>query len=583
MEKRLNILRFLTGFLFLLIALRFWYLQIYNMEKYRLYSRRNVVKIRRIPPMRGEIVDRNGILLAGNRPAYDLYLDLKMVKEPVKLLSELEKKLHYPFLKNFEKNRIGGIDLVKIAEDIPRDMLGWVETHRVFYPGLVVQIWYRRTYYKPYLPHLIGYIGKINLRELKRYRKNGLDYHYGDWVGKTGIEKLLERDLRGKEGYIKILVDAQGKVLKVLKRVPPKPGKRVELTIDSALQNEGMRLMEGKVGALVAVDPRNGEILSWVSSPWFNPEKFARGIDEKEWEELVYDPLHPLEDRVRRGVYPPGSTFKPIVALAALQEGVITPDFKIFCSGSYRKGKDTFGCWKKHGHGWTDLHKAIVQSCDVYFYTVGDMLGIDRIARYAFMFGFGERTGIELPDERTGLVPTPEWKKKTFHQPWYPGETIPVAIGQGYLLVSPLQLARAYSAIAMRGKMPFLHVLKMSRSHYVNVPIDKDFFNVVISALEGVVNEPHGTGGWARLKNVVVAGKTGTAQVVKEKKEEKRKKFEKFWYRDHGWFVAFAPADDPEIVVAVVIEHGGHGGSAAAPIVGRFLKYYFARKYHAEN
>ncbi len=582
MDRRLNYLRIFIGAIFILIILRFWYLQIYNGDKYLLYSKKNIVRVRVIPPMRGEIVDRNGKVLAGTRPAYDLYLDLKMVKNPLHFLMKLEKKLKLPFVENFKKNRIGGIDFVKIAEDIPRNILAWVEVHRVFYPALVVQVWYRRTYYKPYVPHLIGYIGEINRKELKEFREKGFDYRYGDWVGKTGIEKMFERELRGKSGYIKIIVDAQGRVLKVLKRVPPRPGRRIRLTIDADLQSEALKLMKGKVGAFVAVDPRNGDVLAWVSSPWFNPEEFARGISQKRWEELIYNPLHPMEDRVRRGVYPPGSTFKPFVALAALQEGIITPQYKIFCAGQFRLGNDVFGCWKKYGHGWTDLHKAIVQSCDVYFYTVGNMLGIKNIAKYAKLFGFGERTGIELPGESKGLVPTPAWKEKVLKKPWYEGETIPIAIGQGYLLVTPLQLARAYSAIAMRGRLPFLHILKNTPPRFSFLPIKRKYFDIVVKALVGVVSEPHGTGWRARVRGVDVAGKTGTAQVIKQK-DEREKRLIKYWHRDHGWFAAFAPAEDPEISVAVVIEHGGHGGSSAAPIVGKFLRYYFHKSKYAKD
>ncbi len=582
MDRRIRYLRLIVFLVFALIILRFWYLQIYNGDKYLLYSRKNIVRVRIIPPMRGDIVDRNGRILAGTRPAYDLYLDMKMVKNPRKFLERLQARLHLPFVKNFEKNRVGGIDFVKIAEDIPRDLLAWVEVHRVFYPALVVQVWYRRTYYEPYVPHVIGYIGEINRKELERFRKEGLDYRYGDWVGKAGIEKLFEKELRGKSGYVKILVDAQGRVLRVLKREPPRPGRRIRLTIDADLQKKAMELMRGKVGALVAADPRSGEILAWVSSPWFDPEEFARGISRKRWEELAFNPLHPMEDRVRRGVYPPGSTFKPFVALAALQEKLITPLYKVFCTGEYRLGTDTFGCWKKYGHGWTDLHKALVQSCDVYFYTVGDMLGIEKIAEYAKLFGFGKKTGIELPGERVGLVPTPEWKKKTLKEPWYEGETIPVAIGQGYLLVTPLQQVRAYSAIAMRGRLPYLHILKDTPQRFVFLPIDRKYFDIVVNDLVGVVSERHGTGGWARVRGVDVAGKTGTAQVVKQQ-DERNKKYIKYWHRDHGWFVAVAPAEHPQIAVAVVIEHGGHGGSAAAPIVGKLLRYFFSREHYAKN
>ncbi len=584
MDKRLNIFRILIGFFFFLLLLRFWYLQIYNGEKYLIYSRKNMVRKWRIPPVRGDIIDRNGKILAGTRPAYDLYLDTRFVKKPIVFLRKLGKKLNLPLVKNYLKNRYTGLELVKIAEDIPRDLLAWVEVHKVFYPELVVEVWYRRTYFKPYIPHVIGYIGKISEGELKEFKKYGLNYYYGDWVGKTGIERLFERSLRGKSGYIEALVDAQGHVLRRLKEVLPKPGREVSLTIDSDLQSEGEKLMDGKVGALVAVDPRNGEVLAWVSSPWYNPDAFARGIDPGEWEELAIDPLHPLENRVIRGAYPPGSTFKPIVALGALQSVIISPSYKIFCKGFYKKGKDTFRCWKKHGHGWTDLHKAIVQSCDVYFYTVGDMMGIDRIAYYAKLFGLGEHTGIELKGERTGLVPTPEWKKSVLKEPWYGGETIPVTIGQGYLLVTPLQMARAYSAIANRGFLPEIHVVKDTPPSGVTIPVERKYFEVVIKGMEGVVDEPHGTGWRARVRGVKVAGKTGTTQVIKEKeKNERKKKNIQYWHRDHGWFIAFAPVDRPEIVIAVLVEHGGHGGSSAAPIVGKFLRYYFSREKYAGN
>jgi penicillin-binding protein 2 len=431
--------------------------------------------------------------------------------------------------------------------------------------------------------HLVGYLGEIDGHELKQKRFKG--YKMGDFIGKYGVEQQWEPFLKGMDGGRQVEVDALGREIKVLQRAEPYPGNNVRLTIDLDLQMTCETLLEGKEGVIVAMNPQNGKILAMASHPSYDPSLFAGGINQDDWENLIQNPFYPLQNRAIQGQYAPGSVFKIITAIAGLEEGVISPQEILFCGGSYRFGNRTYRCWKKGGHGKVRLHRALVESCDVFFYKVGQRLGIDRLAKYARSFGFGKPTGVSLNDEKPGLIPSSEWKKKTYREVWYEGETLSCAIGQGFVLVTPLQLLNAISAVATEGilYLPQLverierangKVLKSYKPISIGeIPISPETLMIIREALSGVVNEAHGTGRVARIKGVTVSGKTGTAQVI-SLQEDVAEEDVPYEHRDHAWFVAYAPMEDPIISVAVLVEHGGHGASAAAPLARKVIQKY---------
>ena len=414
------------------------------------------------------------------------------------------------------------------------------------------------------------------------------NYKIGDYVGRCGIELAWDKYLRGTRGYRRIEVDAYGREFGQLDSVFPTPGANVYLTLDSRMQQEAEASLEGKVGAIVALDPRSGKILAMASSPTFSQEAFERGLTTQEWQRLIKDKTHPLENRALKGQYPPGSTFKIVMAVAGLEEKVITPDSIISCSGSLTVGNHIFNCWRKHGHGAVNLHKALVESCDVYFYTVGKKLGVDRIAKWAHRFGLGQPSGLDLEKEMPGLVASTAWKRARFHQPWHEGETLSVAIGQGYNLATPIQMAQVIAAIANGGilykpqivdrvESPSGEVLFQSHPEVKSrLGASPATIAEVQRDLEGVVEEDKGTGHAALIPNIRVAGKSGTAQVVAAERLDKERKGGKQVltgnrFENHAWFVAYAPADHPRVAVAVLVEHGGHGGSAAGPLAKRVI------------
>jgi penicillin-binding protein 2 len=416
-------------------------------------------------------------------------------------------------------------------------------------------------------------------------------------IGQSGGEKLLVGDLRGRAGGRNVVVDVAGRVVELLDEREPAPGGTVTLTLDRDLQREAEAgflpdvLGEpARMGALVALDPRTGDVLALVSKPDFDPNDFAGGIDRETWNALTGDEWRPLQNRAIAGQYPPGSAYKPVVAAAALEDGLITPETKKFCPGHFRYGRRTYRCWRRAGHGWVDLHDALKMSCDVYFYELGRELGIDRIADFARGFHLGQRSGIALPTEASGLVPTKKWKERRFGEAWMGGETISAAIGQGFNLTTPMQLAVAYGGLANDGVLmkPRIVLRRETPDGAIEaggpkvlgrLPVAPEHLALIREGLEAVVSEQRGTGGRARVPGVRVAGKTGTAQVVRMKHTEDLEEDEiPIKFRDHAWFVAFAPVEAPEIVVSVLVEHGGHGGSAAAPIAQRVLARYFEKQ-----
>ncbi|MDH3446184.1 MAG: penicillin-binding protein 2, partial [Deltaproteobacteria bacterium] len=424
--------------------------------------------------------------------------------------------------------------------------------------------------------HVLGYLGEIGPKQLKASRDKG--YELGDEIGQYGLEKKWEQYLRGKGGGQQVEVDALGRRVRVISEVISGPGYTVHLTLDRKLQQSAYEALQGKEGTIVVLDVHNGGILAMASTPSFDPNVFARGINVDEWRTLIKDRLRPLSNRAIQGQYPPGSTFKIIMAVAGLEEEAINPDAKISDPGYFPFGNRNFRDWKKEGHGSVDLHKSLVESCDVYYYQLGIRLGVDRIAKWARAFGLGEKSGAVLDDEKSGLVPDTVWKRKRYRQPWYPGETPSVAIGQGYLTTTPLQLANMMAAVANGGTLyrPRL----VSRVESIDgetafeqgpevirtIDLKPDTLARVRKALFDVVNGTTGTGKAARSPLITMAGKTGTSQVIEMKGAYLKNEKLAYFNKDHAWFVSYAPADKPQIAIAVLIEHGGGGGAAAAPM-----------------
>lgn len=573
------------------LILRLWFLQIVNGRIYRTSSENNRIHLRSIPPFRGIIFDRDGEILVGNRPSFDLCT----IPEEVQNREDLFRRLNHligldPKLaaqKLAQAPRRYPFRPVSLKTDITRDELALIETHRFNLPGVIIKARPLRHYlYENLLSHFIGYLGEISEKELKsgRYPNNNA----GDLIGRSGVERKWQSFLHGMQGGEQVEVDAAGRQIRAISRRPPVSGSSICLTIDKDLQLLAEEQLKGKKGAIVAMDPNNGKILALASSPSFDPNLFTKGIDKETWGEIASSKDYPLQNRALSSQYPPGSVFKIAVALAGLEEGVITPEEEIVCKGIYHLGKHPFYCWKKHGHGVVSFRRALIESCDVYFYHLGKRLGVDKIAEYARRLGLGVKTGLDVGQERPGLIPTSAWKLRRFGVPWQGGETISVSIGQSFVLVTPIQMATLISAIFNGGmlyqpqvtewigepeaKKLYEFVPKLTRK----VEIKKEWLELVREALTGAVNEPHGTGSRAKFKQILVAGKTGTAQVVTlEKEKELGAEGEvPYQFRDHAWFVAAAPADSPTIALSILIQHGGHGGAAAAPIAKEILRAY---------
>jgi penicillin-binding protein 2 len=600
-ESRLPFAIGIIVLVFGVFVVRLFQLQILQGEELEGIAQGNAVRLVRLEAPRGDIFDREGSVLATTRPAFGVTVMPSDLRRPERTLPALGMLLEADA--EALRERIGKpsgrrrFQPVRLAGDLSYDHRARVESHLYALPGISTDVRPRRHYVDGVLAaHLLGTIGEIQREQLQT--REFRDYRSGQVIGQSGVEKLLEHHLQGRAGGRNVLVDVAGRVVDVLEERWPEPGGSVMLTIDRDLQRaaeEGFLpdvLGEpGKMGGLVALDPRNGDVLALVSKPSFDPNDFAGGIDAETWKSLASDEWRPLQNRALSGQYPPGSAYKPIVAAAALSDGVVTPEQTFFCPGHFRLGRRTYRCWKQGGHGNVNLRDALKQSCDVYFYNVGLQIGIDRIADFARGFFLGRRSGIPLGDEKAGLVPTSRWKERRFGEVWMKGETVSASIGQGFNLVTPLQLAVAYTAIANGGVLlkPRLLLRREAPDGRVveaddpvvlgQVPVAPAHLALIRDALEAVVAEPHGTGGRARVPGVRVAGKTGTAQVVQLKHTEDLEEDEiPIKYRDHAWFVAFAPVDAAEIVVAALVEHGGHGGSAAAPIAQRVLARYFEKR-----
>ena len=599
LETRIFSQRILVAVVFMLVLLllllsRQVYLQITNQQYYSTLSEKNRVSIRPIAPTRGLIFDRNGILLAQNLPSFTLEIIPEHVPDLEQTLLKLRKLISISdedirqFRKSLRKKR--RFEGIPLRFRLNEEEVARISVHQNELEGVQIKAQLSRHYPQGKLAsHAVGYVSRINERELKKL--DASNYSATTHIGKVGIELTYEKLLHGKVGFQHIETNAQGRILRILDRTLPVSGKNLYLNLDSKVQAVAEQSLGEEIGALVALNPQNGAVLAMVSMPTFDPNLFVHGISSKIYNALNNSPDRPLFNRALRGTYPPGSTIKPLIGLAGLELNIPQSHEALNCPGWYMLKNDErrYRDWKKHGHGITDLKKAITESCDVYFYDLALNLGIDNISMFLEQFGLGKRTGIDLRGEVSGINPSRQWKKRRRNMPWFPGETLITGIGQGYMTATPLQLASATATLSMYGKRFKPHMLmgvqdaqsspmkKMPAETLPPVPVvEKKHWDEIIAAMKNVVFGTHGTARRIRYNlKYTIAGKTGTAQVfgiaqdAEYKKEEIAKKLQ-----DHALFVGFAPVENPKIAVALIVENGGGGGSVAAPIVRKVMDAY---------
>ncbi len=565
---------------FALLAARLWYLQVTRGEYYFRASERNFIRKTETAAPRGIIFDRMGRPLVDNIPSFNLVVKTDYLQDTEALSRLLVLGFHLDPLfvqrKLEECKKTPGIADILLKPNLSFEECAFVEANRNTYPELAIDKKPDRRYlYGEQFCHIIGYTGEITEAELNK--SENLKHAKGDIIGKSGLEKYYNSWLEGSKGFRRVAVNSVGQVTEVLEEQQPFIGKDMVLSIDLDIQRAAFEAMADKKGALVAMDPLTGEILAMVSNPGFDSNLFFGGMSAAQWKEIIENPDKPLQNKVTQGTYAPGSVFKILVALAGLKEHAIEPSTHFFCSGSFEIGSHVSHCWNKSGHGDVGLLQAIACSCNVYFYHTGILLGIDNLCKWANELGMGRKTGIDLPDEKSGVVPSTEWKKKRFGLPWYKGETVAAAIGQGYVSTTPLQICYFLSCAAINRIAPTPHVVRYASgapSPAGGLLIDSRLHKLLVKGMLNVVEE--GTGKFAQIEGVNVAGKTGTAQIISTSTAEKMADYKRL-YRENSWFACFAPAEKPAITLAIIIEHGGHGGEAAAPIAAQVLRAYFQR------
>ncbi|WP_456404882.1 penicillin-binding protein 2 [Thiolapillus sp.] len=568
---------------------RMVYLQIIDHEHFTTLAQDNRVKLIPLPPTRGLIYDRKNRLLALNRPAFNLEIIPEMVPDLEKSLAELGALVE---IRDVDKERFFKLkrqkrrfESIPIKLDISQEEAALFAVNRYKFPGISIKARLTRTYpWKDIMAHVVGYVGRVSLKDLQSI--DASNYAGTTYIGKTGVEKSYEDILHGKVGLQQVEVNALGKAVRVLQETPPEPGRSLRLSIDIDLQQVALDALGEENGAVVAIDPKTGEVLALASKPGFDPNPFVEGISSKDYQALRQDPDKPLFNRALQGAYPPGSTIKPFMGLAGLELAFIDAREKKYCPGFFQlPGHDhKYRDWKKGGHGAMDVDAAITQSCDVFFYQLAHEIGIDKLQRYLKQFRFGEKTGIDMVGERTGIRPSREWKRKRYKQVWFPGETVIIGIGQGSFETTPLQLAAATAAIANNGRYiePRLvdeivdentGVVHSSERKEHIIPVKSPSnWDKIREAMTHVVEGARGTARRLKNEHYRIAGKTGTAQVftVKQDEEYDESKVSKK-NRDHALFIAYAPVEDPQIAVAVIVENGGHGGSTAAPVAKKVM------------
>jgi penicillin-binding protein 2 len=569
----------------LLIVCQLWYLQVLEGGRFQEASDKNRIRVRPIAAPRGILFDRKGLPLVDNRPAFTLSLiPRELERDPIKrdaTLGRLASLLQIPFAELQEAvTRVSPESIlpVRVRRGLSMDDVARVEEWKLELPGVIVEVEPQRAYpTSRFAAHLLGYVREANDEQLKQGR-----YRRGDMVGQSGLERLLDEFLRGKDGGERIEVDAMGRQMRMIQATEPHPGAQVVTTIDRRIQEAAEKAMEGHAGAVVVMDPRNGDVLAMVSTPAFEIDRFTGTIDRNAWLRVIQDPEHPLLNRTIQSQYAPGSVFKIVVAAAGLQEGILAPTDGTYCNGQFRLGEWTFKDWKEGGHGHVDLLGAMRHSCNIFFYEKGLKIGGPAIAKYATAFGLGAATRIDLPGEKLGLIPQPKLRRdRRVGGGWHAGETVNMSIGQGAVLVTPMQVARFMSAVANGGvlwKPRLVQRIERPEQGVVwsdggtvtgHVELSPMVWAFLRQSLWSVVNE-NGTGAGARIAGLDVAGKTGTAQMIAKSRADKG--------QDHAWFASFAPVGEPEAVVIVLVERGGKGGQVAAPIARKVLNAIFLEK-----
>ncbi len=582
LERRVSWMKYCTAVLFVLFLLDFWYLQIIRGKEF--FDQADDNRIRKIilKPRRGVLSDRNDNVIATSKPSFSILINREQKDKIAKSIDDVSPLLGLDakeVLARAEKMRKRpDTEPLIVKEDVSFEEVARVAAKLDTLTNVVIEEGFKRFYELKEIAHVAGYIGEVSESQIQQEKeKDSLcAIASGDIVGKAGIEKQYDQELRGTKGIKEIEVDSMGRELKeIATEQEPQQGDELELSIDSRLQKALVEAFDGEIGAGVFMDPQTGEVLALVSTPLYDPNDFAGRLLSQKWRDLTTDPNHPMLNRAVQATYPPGSTFKVLIALAALERGVIDERTTFYCSGSARLYGRSYSCWKRGGHGTMNLHQALVHSCNVYFYNVGTRLDIDDIKKCASEFGFGKITDIDLTFESEGLVPSSEWKKNVMKEDWFPGETLSVSIGQGPLHVTPLQMAVFISEIANGGKRVTPRIVRKEERQEDEQPlhINKDNIKLIRDALRGVVND-EGTGWRAKLDGVVVCGKTGTAQISSRTADKDTRKLPKE-EKEHAWFIGFAPYDNPEISFAIIVEHGGFGGETAAPIAKKVLEVYF--------
>ena len=583
------------------LAARFFLLQVVRHDVYQAKAEENRISIVPVPPNRGLILDRNGVVIARNYSAYTLEIAPRKVKDIEATIDELAQIVDIQprdrarFKKLLAETR--NADSLPIRTRLSDEEVAKFAANRYRFEGVDIKARLFRQYpYGAVASHLIGYMGRINEEDQERLQEEGVEANYRgtDFIGKAGVEASYQNELHGTTGFEQVEIDAAGRGIRTLSRTPSQPGNNVALTIDLKLQQVAESAFGERRGALVALEPATGAVLAFVSKPGFDPNLFVDGIDPQSWQDLNSSPDRPLNDRAIAGLYPPGSTFKPFLALAALENGKRTPRSSIFDPGYFDFGGRRFRDDKKGGHGTVDLYRSIVESCDTYYYQLANDMGIDAIARFMGPLGFGSRTGIDINGEANGVLPSPEWKMKRFRRPeqqkWYAGETVSIGIGQGYNAYTPIQLAQAIATIVNGGEVYKPHLVshidnlrtggrrEFAPQHVRTVRLKPENVEFIKRAMAGVNKDGTGARAFAGAE-YTSGGKTGTAQVIAIKQNEKydeKRVSEQF--RDHSLFIAFAPLESPKIALAVVVENGGFGARAAAPLARKVLDYFMLGK-----
>jgi penicillin-binding protein 2 len=579
-RRRVLTLAVLASIAFIALIGQLWYLQALEGGRLQEMSDKNRIRVRPVAAPRGILFDRNGLPLVDNRPAFTLSLIPREMDDPDTVLARLAVLLKIPLAELQESlHRVPTDSLrpVRIRRGLSLEDVTKVEERKLELPGVIVEVEPQRVYpTSTFAAHLLGYVREVSEEQMKQGR-----YRRGDMIGQLGLERLLDEYLRGTDGGERIEVDALGRPIRIVKREEPQPGAQVITTIDRRIQEAAERAMTNRAGAVVVMDPRNGDILAMTSSPAFALDQFTGNLERGEWLRLVRDPTTPLMNRALQSQYAPGSVFKVVVTAAGLQEGSLTPADHTYCNGEFHMGGRTFKDWKEGGHGHVSLRSAVIHSCNIFFYQAGLKVGADAIVRYARAFGLGASPGTELGAEKPGLVPVVSTSRRRHSRGWQAGDTVNISIGQGALLVTPMQVARMMAAVANGGilwkprlvervERPDGTLAYSSASKLLGqVDLSPVVWAFLRSALVGVVNEG-GTGSAARLPGITIAGKTGTAQSVNKSDAAKG--------QDHAWFASFAPADDPQVVVVVLVERGGKGGQVAAPIARQIYQAIFLEK-----